>query len=175
MPCFSIHPLQEISSYLWINVTLTFESTLIKKYLNMIKIVHLPKLRTFWKKLKSVIVSQNNYLNKIFDVHKVKKNQKDFIKVIQVVQCCSTAVLLCCSEHSFIYIYIRKKLPNYDLKKTIGEILSRFIKFWNAAVKIHLKCIFKEETTWQLFKKIEWFDQDSSIPAVLQYCSENLF
>ena len=36
----------------------------------MIKYWHLPKLRTLWrKKLRSVIVSQNHYLNQIFDVH----------------------------------------------------------------------------------------------------------
>ena len=32
------------------------------------KIGPLPKLRTFKKKLRSVIVSQNHYLNQIFDV-----------------------------------------------------------------------------------------------------------
>ena len=33
------------------------------------KMGHMPKIKTFKKKLRSVIVSQNHYFNKIFDVH----------------------------------------------------------------------------------------------------------
>ena len=33
------------------------------------KMGHLPKLRTFSKKLRSVIVAQNHYINHILDVH----------------------------------------------------------------------------------------------------------
>ena len=75
MPCFGINPLQEISSYLWINGTLTFDNTYRKnRYLKMIKnwsfayTTHI--LRE--KKLSPVIVFKNHYLNKIFAVHPLK-------------------------------------------------------------------------------------------------------
>ena len=71
MPYFGIESLQEIPSYLWINGTLTFKRPyrifLLLKYGK--KLVMLPKLWTFGKKVEVSDHVSNHYINKILDIH----------------------------------------------------------------------------------------------------------